>query len=123
MTERETNGQFKKGHSGNPNGRPKKQREDRYYEILMNVCTFADWKAIGKKAVEQAKGGDKDARKWLTDYLIGPAPKRLEHTGEGGGPIKGMATLDLSNLTDAELDVLIDIANKFEAGKGQAASD
>ena len=84
--EREANGRFAKGNQigkGNNGGRPPKRREDRYYEIMMNACTFADWKAIGKKAVEQARGGDKDARKWLADYLIGPAPKKLDVTSGG----------------------------------------
>jgi len=84
---RDENGQFVKGHSGNPNGRPKKQREQRYYEIALNACTFKDWRIIWKKAIEQAKDGDKDARKFVADYLIGKAPQKLEHTGADGGAI------------------------------------
>ena len=52
----------------------------------MTACTFDDWKAIGEKAVDQARNGDKDARKWLADYLVGPATKRLDVT-TGGEPI------------------------------------
>ena len=60
-----------KGQSGNPNGRPKKKREERYLEITLNTVTFADWKEIIKKAAEQARRGDKDARKFLAEYLLG----------------------------------------------------
>ena len=46
-----------------------------------------------------------DARKWVAAKLL---PKkygdRLQHTGEGGGPIR--VRPDLSKLTDEELDVL-----------------
>ena len=67
---RDSNGRFVKGDSGGP-GRPKKSREQRYYEITMTACTFDDWKKIVKKAVEQSKRGDATARKWLSDYLVG----------------------------------------------------
>jgi hypothetical protein len=83
---RRSNGQFKKGVSGNPKGRPKKEREERYYEITMSACTFADWKAIVKRAVMDAKRGDATARKWLSDYLIGSPQQRLDVTS-GGSPI------------------------------------
>jgi len=70
---RKTNGQFGKGNQfGRGNGgRPPKKREERYTQILMTSCTFSDWKDIVQRAVDQAKGGDKDARKWLSDYLVG----------------------------------------------------
>ena len=46
-----------------------------------------------------------DARKWIASKLL---PKRygdkLQHTGEGGGPIR--VRPDLSKLTNEELDVL-----------------
>ena len=40
-------------------------------EITMNTCTFKDWEAIVRKAISQAKKGDVQARKWLSDYLVG----------------------------------------------------
>ena len=87
MVEREDNGQWKKGQSGNPNGRPKKKREERYYEILVSTCTYKDWKAIIEKAIVQAKDGDPVARKWLSDNLVGPPVQRTELTGADGGAI------------------------------------
>jgi len=86
VVERDANGRFVKGNGGGP-GRPPKQREQRYYEIALNACTFKDWRIIWKKAIEQAKDGDKDARKFVADYLIGKPPQKLEHTGADGSPL------------------------------------
>lgn len=83
----ENSGQFKKGQSGNPSGRPPKEREIRYMEITQSACTFKDWRLIVKKAVEQAKRGDTQARKWLADYLVGPPVQKQEVSGAGGGAL------------------------------------
>lgn len=87
MTERDERGRFVVGNSASP-GRPPKAREERFLEITLAACTFADWEAIVKKAVEQAKRGDATARKWLGDYVVGPPTQRQELTGVGGGPIE-----------------------------------
>lgn len=84
---RETNGRWEKGASGNPKGRPSKTREARFLEITLQTVTFEDWTQVVSKAKEQAKRGDSVARKWLSDYLIGPPIQRQEITGEGGGPM------------------------------------
>jgi hypothetical protein len=83
---RKANGHFAKGNQiakGAGGGRPPKAREQRYHEIAMKSCTFKDWHAIMKTAVNQAKSGDKDARKFLADYLMGPPPKQLDITTGG----------------------------------------
>ena len=85
---RKKNGQFQKGVSGNPAGRPKKEREVRYMEITMSTCTYGEWQAIVQKAVDQAKRGDATARKWLSDYLIGEPPKKHELMGKDGDAIR-----------------------------------
>ena len=82
MSGRDGKGQFAKGNGGGP-GRPKKNREDRYYEIAMTACPFADWRAIWKTAVEQVKSGDSTARKFVADYLIGPPIQQQRISGEG----------------------------------------
>ena len=84
---REANGTFAKGSSGNPNGRPRKKREERFLEITLSAVTYEDWKAIIKQAVQQAKRGNKDARRFLAEYLIGKPAQILEHTGAGGSAI------------------------------------
>ena len=88
MTERDENGRFIAGNSGNPNGRPPKKREERFLEITLESCTFTDWKEIVKKAVDQAKRGNATARKWLSDYVIGPPTQKQEVTGKDGGPMR-----------------------------------
>ena len=86
---RDANGRFAKGngigkgHKPGP-GRPKKKREDRYLEVTLTACTFADWRVVVERAVTHAKRGDYQARKWLSDYLIGPAVQRLALSGDIG---------------------------------------
>ena len=84
---RDSNGRYVKGQTGNPKGRPRKEREVEYYRVLQFRCTIEDWQAIIDKAVADAKRGDAVARKWLADYLIGPPVERKEVTGDSGGPI------------------------------------
>ena len=72
-------GKFAKGNKGGP-GRPKKEREQRFYEIAISTVTFKDWGLIIKKAVEQAKRGDSTARKFLADYLMGTPQQKLDIT-------------------------------------------
>ncbi len=86
MPERDENGKFIKGNGGGP-GRPTKERETRYYEILMTAVTFEDWKKIVLKARDQALKGDPTARKWLSDYLMGAPVQRTELTGADGGAV------------------------------------
>ena len=78
---------FKKGQSGNPAGRPRTEREERYYEIAVSAVTFDQWRKIVQKAARQAELGDSTARKWLADYLMGTPVQRLEHTGADGGAV------------------------------------
>jgi hypothetical protein len=99
---RKANGQFAKGNkiakNGN-GGRPPKKREERYYEIAMSACTFGDWKAIWKTAVEQAKEGDATARKWLSDYLMGPPTQKHDLNVSGGldNTIRVIGGIDLDD--------------------------
>ena len=86
--DRDDKGRFPPGTSGNPNGRPKKDREEQYHAILLSVVTPASWKRICVKAVEQAEKGDRYAREFIADYLIGPPVQKQEHTGLEGGPLR-----------------------------------
>lgn len=83
---RDKKGRFTNGNGGGP-GRPSKKREERYYEIAMSSCTYKDWRAIWKKAVEQAVEGDATARKFVADYLLGPPVQRQEITGADGADL------------------------------------
>jgi len=82
--ERDKNGKWLKGQSGNLNGRPKRECEEEYLKILVSVCTPARWKAIIDKAVAQAVGGDDKARKWLSDHTLGLPMQKLALTDPSG---------------------------------------
>ena len=83
MTDRDENGRFKKGTVPNPKGRPTKEREVRYRDILLSSVSFTDWQRIVEKARDQALKGDAVARKWLADYFIGPPQQRIDLTTTG----------------------------------------
>lgn len=68
-------------------------------QITLSTVTYKDWREIIEKAVVQAKRGNQQARKFLADYLLGPAPQRHEISGL-------LKSLDLSTLTDVQLDRL-----------------
>jgi hypothetical protein len=87
MVTRGEKGQLQKGSVLNPKGRPKKEREHTYLEIMVTSVTTDDWREIVNKAKDQAKRGDALARKWLADYLIGPPVQKQELTGADNGPL------------------------------------
>ena len=75
---------WKKGESGNPNGRPKKEYAipDMLRSILaeddkMIAEKRSNLESICRTAVNQAKGGDKDARNWISDRTEGKAIDRI----------------------------------------------
>lgn len=83
MVQRDEKGRFKKGASGNPGGRPIDQ--SKYLKKIDTALTFKSWRAIIKKAIEQAERGDSKARQWLSDYVLGKPTQnvnqKLEHMG------------------------------------------
>ena len=97
---RKANGQFKKGWSGGP-GRPPRKKEERFLEVSFAAVSLKDWRAIMKKAVDQAKLGDYQARKFLADYLIGPPQQRLDVTS-GGEKLKGYIGISPDDWDDGE---------------------
>ena len=115
MAERDANGRFTKEYKGGP-GRPPKRREERFLEITLSTCTFKDWRDIVKKAVDQARRGNPAARKWLSDYLIGPATNRLDLTTMGESLKNDGILTDQQRI--ALLLALIDGAESGDAGQG-----
>lgn len=71
--DRDKKGRFAKGNPGNPNakGRPKRNTEDKYLQALRDTVKLKDWEEITEKAIQQARKGDRSARQWLSDYLLG----------------------------------------------------
>ena len=75
---RDDRGRIVKGSGAiNPGGRPRKERAEVYWNILISTLTDEVWHDIILKAVEQARDGDRHARKFLSDYGIGTAEQRL----------------------------------------------
>lgn len=87
MAERDDNGRFVKGQTGNPKGRPKRRTEEEYLDATISRVALKDWREIVDKAVQQAKRGDSRARAWLSDYVLGPPAQRLQVSGPDDGPI------------------------------------
>ena len=73
-----------KGKAATPPDAPKKEREERFYEVAITAVSFTDWREIIEKAVAQAKRGDPTARKFLADYLMGLPTNKVEVTGAEG---------------------------------------
>ena len=84
---RDEKGRFIKGNGGGP-GRPARAVEEEYRSILVSSVSKADWEAIIKRAVLDAKKGDTSARKFLADYLIGPPVERKEIAGADGSALR-----------------------------------
>ena len=73
---RDGNGQFLPGNASK-GGRAPKDREEDYQKAFTEACSKNDWKRIIKRAVSQALDGDKDARKWLSDNILGLPIQRV----------------------------------------------
>ena len=58
-------------------GRPKRAVEARYLKALSEAISMEDWLAIIQKAVEQARTGERHARAWLSNYLMGTPIQRI----------------------------------------------
>jgi hypothetical protein len=68
---------WKKGVSGNPQGRPKKKLETAYHRCLVSRCNIKEWGLIVDRAVKDAKDGNDRARDWLSRNLLGRDPVPL----------------------------------------------
>ena len=74
--ERDEAGKFAPGNSGGP-GRPRRATERTYLLALSDALTLEDWKAIVRRAVEDARNGDAKSREWLSRYALGAEPTTL----------------------------------------------
>jgi hypothetical protein len=103
--DRTPNGHFAAGWRGGP-GRPKRVTEVQYLASLSDAVPLETWDRIVRKAVEDALTGDRHARAFLANYLIGRPKQAVEvlaPDGEGYGP-------------DILLAVVIDVLDKFDNG-------
>jgi hypothetical protein len=75
---RDEKGRFVKGHADQGAGRKPKAIEEQYLEAFRASVSPDDWQAIIKRAVNDAKQGDAQARKFIADYMIGQPVQRQE---------------------------------------------
>ena len=58
------------GTYGNPAGRPKRETERDYLDVVMRLCPLDSWAQVVERAVVDAQQGDRHARDWLSRYLL-----------------------------------------------------
>jgi len=80
---------FKKGQSGNPNGRPKKPDLNQYLIDALNEERngISAMEAIIKTLIAKAVKGDVRAAQELLDRLYGKSNQRLTHSGDEKAPV------------------------------------
>lgn len=69
---------------GRQGRKPHRLKHAAYLKTMRDVATLDEWQAIVKRAVTQAKQGNHQARKWLSDYLLGPPVQRIAPTTPDG---------------------------------------
>ncbi len=111
---RDKKGQYMKGHSGNPGGRPKNTlttilKERMMEDVMINDKWLTTADLIVDQAIQLALEGDMQAIKWIFERVDGrPIPMRLELVTEH----KPFRILDigfketLKNIADDEVIVI-----------------
>ena len=78
MTDRDVNGRFKPGISGNPEG--KKKDSLSVSALIDEAVTPDDWKFIIQQLLKRAKRGDLKAIEMLMDRRFGKALQQIDGT-------------------------------------------
>jgi len=72
----------------------------RYTEVLLEVLTLARWRKICRQAVTDAETGDKIARKWVGDYVLG---RVIEHEAFDEGGDESMTLAEMERRADERM--------------------
>ena len=83
---RAIDGRWLPGVSGNRMGRPPKRKEERFVRLIAEEVSDEDVRAIIRRAVEDAKEGNRWARDWLWQYAVGK-PKVMPRMGPEEAPV------------------------------------
>ncbi len=67
---KDSRGRFTVGNPGGP-GRPRKLTQSEYQAATLALVAVDGWEQVVTKALEDAQSGDKHARRWLSDYVLG----------------------------------------------------
>ena len=80
---------FKKGQSGNPNGRPPKgfSMAEVLRRLLEEGKDAPTAEEIAKKAIAAAKNGDMRAIEFIFDRIDGKPKQSLKHEGDEDNPV------------------------------------
>jgi hypothetical protein len=110
-------GQFVKGQSGNPAGRPK--AAEGWRERLRNDPDLQDLAiAIAKGQIPKPNVmANPDMLKYLLDQGFGRAPQQIEHTGKDG------EDLDLNEKFESALRRIAGLKDRVEKVETDAAED
>lgn len=73
---RDEKGRFVKGSRGG--GRAKRKTEQEYLTALKEELSMDRWLTIVRRAITDATQGDRHARDWLANYMIGRPPHIVE---------------------------------------------
>lgn len=79
VTTRDERGRFLPGGPGGP-GRAPVKKEEKYHLVTIDSVTEDDWREVVIKALRQAKDGDRYARDWLGNYILGRPIQRVDAT-------------------------------------------
>jgi hypothetical protein len=119
VSDRDKNGRFIKG-NGCGKGRPRREVERAYLDILRQGVSASDAKAIVAQAVKDAVGGDNVARKWLFDYLIGAPVQQVAPTDPSGENEYGAINYDRFSAEDlAKLEAIYERALGDQGGAAE----
>ena len=98
--QRDDKGRYLKGASGNPGGRPKHSKD--YQEAIKAACTPAKWRKIINQAITDATQGDRWARQWLSDYVLGKPTNYVHVEGAVGFSLADWLVREAERLEDIE---------------------
>jgi hypothetical protein len=115
--DRAANGRFAPGWRGGP-GRPRRATEAQYLATLSDAVPLETWNCIVRKAVEDALAGDRYARTFLANYLIGRPTQAVElsdsnHDELGVDDIM-MTVVDVLNGLPNGVEIRVAMADAFE---------
>ena len=119
---KKNNGQFAKGTSGNPSGRPQGSRNQS--TLLLESLFDGEGYELGRKAIELAKGGDVRALQLCMDRMLPPRKDRpvifdlppIQSLDDvSAGKMSILAAISEGNITPQEGEVISRILDSYAA--------
>lgn len=80
----------------------------KYNQILIRACSEDDWREITKKAVQDAKMGNKGARDWLSKWIMPATPSQIVDNRS--------VKFDLTQLSSEQLEQFVALAALANSG-------